>query len=184
MRPVIGRDFSEAMHILWPEPVAAGIIAAFRHTLETGEPYYSPRFVNPRHDVEAVEGYEWELHQITLPDGQRGVICYYFDSTSLREAEEALRQLNQTLEQRVAERTAEVRQAALQLRALATELAQTEQRERTRLSKILHDHVQQLLVAARMQVERLTRDADPERRRAAAEAVDGILKDALDASVR
>ena len=28
VRPVIGRDFSEAMRILWPEPVAAEIIAA------------------------------------------------------------------------------------------------------------------------------------------------------------
>ena len=48
VRPVIGRDFSEAMRILWPEPVASDIIAAFRHTLDTGEPYYSPRFTNPR----------------------------------------------------------------------------------------------------------------------------------------
>ena len=39
VRPVIGRDFSETMRILWPEPVAAEIIANFRHTLETGEPY-------------------------------------------------------------------------------------------------------------------------------------------------
>ena len=91
VRPVIGRDFAEAMRILWPEPVAVGIIAVFRHTLETGEPYYSPRFVNPRHDVETVEAYEWELHRMTLPDGQYGVICYYFDSTELREAEEARR---------------------------------------------------------------------------------------------
>ena len=92
VRPAIGRDFAEAMRILWPEPVAAEIIAVFRHTLETGEPYYSPPFFNPRHDVEAVEGYEWELHRMTLPDGQHGVICYYFDSTKLRQAEEALRQ--------------------------------------------------------------------------------------------
>ena len=91
VRPVIGRDFTEAMRILWPEPVAAEIITAFRHTLETGEPYYSPRFVNPRHDVEIVESYEWELHRMTLPDGQYGVICYYFDSTRLRDAETALR---------------------------------------------------------------------------------------------
>jgi PAS domain S-box-containing protein len=91
VRPVIGRDFAEAMRILWPEPVAAEIIAVFRHTLETGEPYYSPRFTNPRHDVETVESYEWELHRMTLPDGQYGVICYYFDSTKLRDAEEALR---------------------------------------------------------------------------------------------
>ena len=91
VRPVIGRDFSEAMRTLWPEPVAAEIIGHFRHTLETGEPYYSPRFINPRHDVPTVESYEWELHRMILPDGQYGVICYYFDSTKLREAEEALR---------------------------------------------------------------------------------------------
>jgi two-component system sensor kinase len=78
------------MNILWPEPVAAEIIGHFRHTLETGEPYYSRDFVKPRHDVETVEAYEWELHRMTLPDGQYGVICYYYDSTALREAEEAL----------------------------------------------------------------------------------------------
>ena len=83
VRPVIGRDFAEAMRILWPEPVAAEIIGHFRHTLDTGEPYYSPRFINPRHDVEIVESYEWELHRMTLPDGQHGVICYYYDSTKL-----------------------------------------------------------------------------------------------------
>ena len=37
-----------------------------------------------------MESYEWELHRINLPDGQNGVICYYFDSTKIREAEEAL----------------------------------------------------------------------------------------------
>ena len=92
VRPIIGRDFSEAMRILWPEPVAAEIIGHFRHTLETGEPFYSPPFFNPRHDVEAVEGYEWELHRMVLPDGQFGVICYYFDSTKMRQAEAALRE--------------------------------------------------------------------------------------------
>lgn len=91
VRPVIGRDFAEAMRILWPEPVAAEIIGRFRHTLETGEPYLSPRFINPRNDVEIVESYEWELHRMTLPDGQHGVICYYYDSTKLRDAEAALR---------------------------------------------------------------------------------------------
>jgi len=97
VRPVIGRDFAQAMRILWPEDVAANIIGHFRHTLDTGEPYYSPRFINPRHDVETVESYEWELHRMTLPDGQFGVICYYFDSTKLREAEEALRESEERL---------------------------------------------------------------------------------------
>jgi PAS domain S-box-containing protein len=91
VRPVIGRDFAEAMYIIWPEPVAAKIIAAFRHTLETGETYRSPRFINPRQDIDTVEAYEWEIHRMMLPDGQHGVVCYYFDSTKLRNAEEALR---------------------------------------------------------------------------------------------
>jgi DNA-binding NarL/FixJ family response regulator/signal transduction histidine kinase len=87
VQPVIGRDFAEAMRILWPEPVAVENIAAFRDVLETGEPYYSPRFMNARRDIEAVEAYEWELHRMTLPDGKYGVICYYFDATKLRESE-------------------------------------------------------------------------------------------------
>ncbi len=92
VRPVIGRDFTEAMHILWPDDVAEGILALFRHTLETGEPYYSPRFTNPRHDVEIVESYEWELHRMKLPSGEYGVVCYYYDSTKLRQAEAAVRE--------------------------------------------------------------------------------------------
>lgn len=87
VRPVIGRDFSEAMHILWSDDIAEGIISAFRQTLKTGDPYYSPPFINPRHDIEIQEAYEWELQRIVLPDGQYGVICYYFDYTPLREAE-------------------------------------------------------------------------------------------------
>ena len=43
---------------------------------------------------------------------------------------------------------------AAQLRTLAAELAHAEQRERRRLSQILHDHIQQLLVAATMRVIR------------------------------
>jgi signal transduction histidine kinase len=85
------------MRILWPEDVADGIIAQFQRTLETGESFYSRDFVHLRQDVRLVEAYEWELHRITLPDGQYGVICYYFDSTKLREAEQALRERTEEL---------------------------------------------------------------------------------------
>ena len=97
VRPLIGRPFTEAMHTLWPDDVAEDIISHFRHTLETGEPYYSPRFTNPRHDVEMVESYEWELQRIALPDGQWGVICYYFDSSDLRAAQAALQENEERL---------------------------------------------------------------------------------------
>ena len=92
VRPVIGRDLAEVMRILWPEPVAAEIIAAFERTLETGEAYRSRDFSSPRADTDNVESYEWELHRITLPDGRPGVVSYYFDSTRLRMAEHALRE--------------------------------------------------------------------------------------------
>jgi PAS domain S-box-containing protein len=86
------------MRILWPESVASDIIASFRHTLETGESYFSPPFVNPRRDEEIVESYEWELHRMTLSDGRYGVICYYFDSTQLWEARKTLQETTQYLE--------------------------------------------------------------------------------------
>ena len=92
VRPVIGRDFSEAVRILWPEAVAAEIVAHFRHTLATGATYKSSDFIHERGDVAAVEAYEWELHRIMLADGDFGVVCYYFDSTALRDAEMALRE--------------------------------------------------------------------------------------------
>lgn len=90
VRPVIGRRFEEAMRILWPEETAIEIVGHFRCTLETGEPYHSRDFFEARADIDEVEGYEWELHRIRLPEGRLGVICYYFDSTELRQAQRAL----------------------------------------------------------------------------------------------
>ncbi len=89
---------------------------------------------------------------------------------SLRESEERLQQLNTQLEDRVRSRTQELvdsearlrataevaEQGSRQLRRLALELSRAEERERRRLAQILHDHVQQLLVGAKMRVERLS----------------------------
>ena len=74
-----------------------------------------------------------------------------------KQAEQQLKALNETLEQRVAERTAMATRRAAQLQALAAELTQTEHRERRRLAQILHDHLQQLLYAARLNLEPLRR---------------------------
>jgi PAS domain S-box-containing protein len=92
VRPIIGRNFEDVTRIMWPEPVATEIVAAFRQTLETGETYRSRNFMSQRADTDNVESYEWELHRITLPDGKPGVVSYYFDTTRLRKAEQGLRE--------------------------------------------------------------------------------------------
>ncbi len=92
VRPLIGRDFSEALRIIWPEPFATEAIARFRHTLATGEPYVAPSLTSPRKDSDLVESYEWQIYRIALADGQQGVVCYFYESTEIRRAEQALRE--------------------------------------------------------------------------------------------
>jgi signal transduction histidine kinase len=79
-----------------------------------------------------------------------------------KQAAERLRALNETLEQRVEERTNEVRHRNRQLQHAAAELAQTEQRERGKLAMALHDHLQQLLVGLKLRLRvAQSRASDP-----------------------
>ncbi len=78
----------------------------------------------------------------------------------LEDKESDLKRLNETLEQRVAERTALAEHRAAQLRALALQLTQAEQKERRRVAYVLHEHFQQLLVAIRFNAELLRRHPD------------------------
>ena len=70
-----------------------------------------------------------------------------------------LANLNETLEERVAKRTAEAVQQAQKLRLLSAELSLAEETERRRVAEMLHEDLQQLLVAARMQLGRALQNA-------------------------
>lgn len=124
-------------------------------------------------------------------------------------AEEELQGANERLEGRVAERTqalaetvrtlreearerqraqAALRQAhqqlarrAERLRALAGELTLAEHRERRRLARLLHDHLQQLLVGAKFRAAALGRVADPAVRSGLAE-IEELLGESIQAS--
>ena len=111
------------------------------------------------------------------------VYTVFEDITERRAAQEALRELNTTLERKVAERTEELEHRARQLQKLTLELTEAEERERKRVAEILHDDLQQVLVAATFYVEllnkRVRKDAES---RKAAEQVQDLLVDAIDKS--
>jgi ribosomal protein L31 len=99
-----------------------------------------------------------------------------------KQTEQELKALNETLEQRVAERTATATRRATQLQALASELMFTEQRERRRLAEVLHDQLQQLIYAARLNLGALRSrvlDADSQE---FVRKIDDLLAQSLDQS--
>jgi PAS domain S-box-containing protein len=110
---LIGSDFGEVIHTLWPKPYADEIEERFRRTLETGEPYTDPERAEERLDRRATEYYEWQIHRIPLPDGRYGVVCYFNDISRhvlarrelaesgrrLRESEERYRTLFESMDE-------------------------------------------------------------------------------------
>ena len=97
---LIGRDFNEVIHILWPKQYADEIAERFRHTLESGESHVVPERMEIRSDRGVREIHEWQIHRIPLPDGTHGVVCYFRDISAqvvarevLRESEDRLRYL-------------------------------------------------------------------------------------------
>ena len=95
--PLIGRDFDEALEIVWGPEIGPQLASVFRHTLATGERYVSPRFSEHRHDIGVEQAFEWETQRITLPDGQHGVVCYFQDVTPRERAEAARRESEERL---------------------------------------------------------------------------------------
>ena len=113
----------------------------------TGKPR---RFVEPAVLIDGwYEGY-------AFPTGEPGanrVAILFRDITEGKRVEEALRQLSETLEQQVTERTDLAETRARQLQAMAVELIEAEERERQRIAELLHDDLQQMLVSARFQLQ-------------------------------
>jgi PAS domain S-box-containing protein len=174
----VGRTLSDVVPV-----IGAQLEPVMRRLLATGEPL-SGLEIRGTTPARADERF-WSVTWFPLRDPGGvvfGVGATVEDVTDQRRAEEALREWNATLETRVAERTAQVERQAEQLRALASEVLQAERRERVRLAAILHDHLQQLLVAARMRLDTGLRRSDPAAARADLQAVPALLREAIAAS--
>ena len=95
-----------------------------------------------RHRVLTDDGSCWVITRARPFTDEQDTVTAWFgtltDVDALARAEDEVRQLNATLEARVAERTEQVRQ-------LSARLTQAEQEERRRLALVLHDDLQQQL---------------------------------------
>jgi PAS domain S-box-containing protein len=126
------------------------VLQTMRQALDGGDYHVEYRIVRPDGEVLWVEA-----RGRVFRDGEgrpRRMVGVCMDITQRKRVEAELRQLNITLEQRVANRTARLERQSNQLRHLATELVHAEQRERHRLAELIHDHLQQLLTAARLRL--------------------------------
>jgi PAS domain S-box-containing protein len=87
---LIGRDFDEVIHVLWPKAYADEIVERFRHTLDTGEAYFVAERIEERRDRGVREYYEWQINRISLSDGRHGVVCYFRDISAQVRAREVI----------------------------------------------------------------------------------------------
>lgn len=188
-RDVIGKPVMAAL----PEVAGQGFEELLDHVYRTGETY-TGRDVpislrRPSGTGEEEERYVDFVYQ-PIRDSEGAITGIYVQGVdlterkrveqALRESEQRLKEINASLEERVAERTAALEQRAWQLRALTAVLTQAEQRERRRIGDVLHDHLQQLLVAGRIQLDTAANAVENE------QAAQGIRRaqDLLDQSIQ
>jgi PAS domain S-box-containing protein len=76
---LVGRDFDEVTHHLWPPSSADAIVRLCRRTLETGESYLAPARIEQRRERGETEYHEWHVNRVVLPGGGHGVVCYVRD---------------------------------------------------------------------------------------------------------
>lgn len=93
VKPLIGRDFAEVLHTIWPEEFANEAIGRFRNTLETGLPYRAPGMVERRADVDETEAYDWMIERLVLHDGRPGVVCHFYDLSERQRHDEHVQTL-------------------------------------------------------------------------------------------
>ena len=167
-----GRD-PEDMAGLTPAdlyPDGAGALkAALRRVLDTGEPVAD---LEVRAAAPADPGDErvWLASAYPVWDGEAvvGASVMLHDVTALTRARAELASLTEELEGRVRERTAQVRR-------LAADLTDAEQRERKRVAQVLHDDLQQLLYAVQFKIELARKAPDP----AALDATEALVARAV-----
>jgi signal transduction histidine kinase/ActR/RegA family two-component response regulator len=129
----VPREFRGKNHFdLYPDPENH---ALFRQVVETKQPYrvLSRPFTYPRNPERGVTYWDWQLTPLLDPSGEVKFLVLNLQDVTRRQA--ALKNLEEQTRQ---------------LRSLAHQLSEAEERERQRLAEILHDDLQQSLAATKL----------------------------------
>lgn len=100
----------------------------------------------------------WDVIVSPLHNDAEEMLVVSRDITLLKQKEESLNTLNEHLEDRISERTAELKHSNTQLRLLTTKLVDAEAEERAWLAKELHDELGQHLTALKLSLENARAD--------------------------
>jgi len=167
----LGKSIGEVL-----KEVAAGVVPQLRQVLETGEPIIDGEIETetPAHPGES-RHYMHNYYPDKNKDGTIvGVSCVVQDITERKRAKEALLEAHEQLEDRVQDRTQELRvvnkalkaherelqESADSLRSLAGKLIVAQEDERRRIGRELHDDLTQNLAILAIDAGRLEQQAE------------------------
>ena len=125
---LMGLPFDVSARLLWPTSVADEIVARFRHTLSTGEPYVVPEMIQERRDRGIIEYYEWRISRVLLPKRTFGVLCYFQDISAQVKSRHALLEADRRKDEFLATLAHELRNPLAALGAAAQLLAKASDR--------------------------------------------------------
>jgi len=154
-REFFGVSSSEWADDAWRKLVhpedADAYIAAFEACVRDKRPF------NQQARVRRADGQwrwveSWAEPRFSYSDKFMAFVGTSADITEKKDMEASLQRINQTLEQQVAERTAELENRAIKLQNLAIQLSEAEELERQRIAQLLHEDLQQHLVAVKMKL--------------------------------
>ncbi len=183
-RAQTGQTLEQWLDQGWPEVVhpedRERVIDAWQQTAD------SQRTFNIEFRVKHVDGgYRWTNALAAPVRDESGEIREWvgmnLDITDRKTAEQLLVESRNVLEQRVAQRTAALQEHADRLRHMSSELGMIERRERKRLASLLHDGLQQVLIAVKIRLDMLRLD-DAEGLREDVEGVRGLVEEAMSSS--